>query len=383
MIYLNNAATSYPKPPCVTEALQAYLAGAPASQFRGSQQLGRMDTEEICRQNLGKLMGLEETDRIFFASGATEALNAVLCGMAGLLESGEILVTQTEHNSVLRPILNQDVLKRFSMVMVPCNAEGEITEEALEHAVTKKTKALVINHCSNVTGKVQDMHMAGEFARKHHLFFCADTSQSAGCMPVLGDQWGVDALVFTGHKSLMGIPGTGGYYIRSGWKMKPFLYGGTGKNSAQLIYEEDYEYEAGTQNLPGIVALCAGTDYILRTGLQNIQAKEQKMIRQIYSQLRSVNGIQLYGDEKTCTGPLLSFNFNNLRPADAAYILQNVYGITVRAGLHCSPLIHRAMGTENYGTVRVSVSMFTTEEEIEMFLEAVRHIADAGTGGNQ
>ena len=381
MIYLNNAATSYPKPSCVIEALQAYLNSTPASQFRGSEQIGRPDTEEICRKNLGKILGIKETERIYFSSGATEALNTILCGMSDLLEEGEILVTQTEHNSVLRPILNHECLKRFEMVTVPCTMDGEVTREALEKSVTDRTRALIVNHCSNVTGRVQDMNMIGEFARRHHLFFAADVSQSAGCLPVCADEWGADALAFTGHKSLMGIPGTGGYYISPAWKMRPFQYGGTGRNSSQLIYEEgDYEYETGTQNLPGIAALGAATGYILETGLRTIIEREENLMRILYEGLGAMSGITVYGSRETCKGPVMSFNFKNLSPSDAAYIFQNIYGITVRTGLHCSPLIHQAMGTEKQGTVRISISCFTTEEEIMEFLKAAGQMACAGTG---
>lgn len=380
MIYLNNAATSYPKPSCVKEALQAYLNSTPASQFRGSEQIGRPDTEEMCRENLGKILGIKETGRVYFSSGATESLNTILCGMADLLEDGEILVTQTEHNSVLRPILNHECLKRFKMVTVPCTMDGEVTIEALEKSVTERSRALVVNHCSNVTGRVQNMKKIGEFAHRHHLFFVADVSQSAGCLPVRADEWGVDALAFTGHKSLMGIPGTGGYYISPAWKMRPFQYGGTGRNSSQLIYEEDYEYETGTQNLPGIAALGASTGYILETGLQTIMEQEDHLMRILYEGLGAMSGITLYGSRAACKGPVMSFNFRSLSPSDAAYIFQNVYGITVRTGLHCSPLIHQAMGTEKQGTVRISISPFTTEEEIMEFLKAAEQMACAGTG---
>lgn len=383
MIYLNNAATSYPKPSCVKEALQAYLNSTPASQFRGSEEIGRLDIEEKCRENLGKILGIKETRRIYFTSGATEALNTILCGMAKLLEDGEILVTQTEHNSVLRPILNHECLKKFKMVIVPCTKEGEVTLEALENSVTKRTRALIVNHCSNVTGRVQNMEEIGKFARRHHLFFAADVSQSAGCLPVCTEEWGVDALAFTGHKSLLGIPGTGGFYIRPMWKMKPFQYGGTGSNSAQLIYEEDYEYEAGTQNFPGIAALLAATGYLLATGLQTIMEWEEHLMRMLYDGLGALRGITLYGSKETCKGPVMSFNFRSLAPSDAAYIFQNIYGITVRTGLHCSPLIHQAMGTENHGTVRISISYFTTEEEIMEFLKAAGQMAAAGIGENR
>ena len=225
---------------------------------------------------------------------------------------------------------------------------------------------MIINHCSNVTGYIQDMKMAADFARKNNLLLITDISQSAGCIPVDIDGWNADAVVFTGHKSLLGIQGTGGFYIREGISLKPLKYGGTGRNSQQLTYENgDYEYEVGTQNIPGITGLLAGTEYILQTGLDWIQKKEEMLMELLYEGLKKIDGIQIYGSPKGRRGPVLSMNFDGLKASDAAYILESGYGIIVRSGLHCSPLIHKAMGTEEGGTVRVSVSWFTEEKDIK------------------
>ena len=276
MIYLNNAATSYPKPSCVKEAVQACLEDVPASQFRGGMQIGKKDIEEACRERLGRLLGISEYSRIYFTSGATEALNTVL---GGLLLDGEILVTQTEHNSVLRPVRNLLSAQKLEMKVIPCEKDGRITLAALESSVTSRTRAIVVNHCSNVTGCIQDMDMVGRFAEKHGLIFIADVSQSAGCIPIDAEKWGADALVFTGHKSLMGIQGTGGFYIRPGLRLIPLKFGGTGTDSAKLVYEnDDYEYEPGTHNLPGITALYAGVGFILETGVETIHKKERNLM---------------------------------------------------------------------------------------------------------
>lgn len=378
MIYLNNAATSYPKPSCVKEAVQACLEDVPASQFRGGMQIGKKDIEEACRERLGRLLGISEYSRIYFTSGATEALNTVL---GGLLLDGEILVTQTEHNSVLRPVRNLLSAQKLEMKVIPCEKDGRITLAALESSVTSRTRAIVVNHCSNVTGCIQDMDMVGRFVEKHGLIFIADVSQSAGCIPIDAEKWGADALVFTGHKSLMGIQGTGGFYIRPGLRLIPLKFGGTGTDSAKLVYEnDDYEYEPGTHNLPGITALYAGVGFILETGVEIIHKKERNLMEILYEELERIPGIQVYGNKETCRGPVLSMNFTGLSPSDSAYILGDTYGITVRAGLHCSPLIHQAMGTGARGTVRVSVSWFTTEEEIRSFIKAAEEIAESLTG---
>ena len=223
---------------------------------------------------------------------------------------------------------------------------------------------------------LQDMEMIREFVKRHGLILIVDVSQSAGCIPVDADKWEADALIFTGHISLMGIQGTGGVYVRSGIELKPLKYGGTGRNSAQLTYEnKDYEYEVGTQNMPGITGLLAGAEFIEQTGLAAIMEKEARLMEMLYCGLEQIEGVRIYGNHDVCRGPVMSLNFQGLKASDAAYILESGYGIIVRSGLHCSPLIHKAMGTEEGGTVRVSVSWFTEEKDIKEFLGAAKEIA--------
>lgn len=387
MVYLNNAATSWPKPSCVNEAVQACLMGTPASQFRGGSSILKKDVEMLCRGALGELLNITDHERIYFTSGATESLNTVLCGLDYGEAGSSILVTQTEHNSVLRPLMNQPALKDHMVKIVPCTAVGEVKEEFLEKAVEEEKQAgrqpaaLIVNHCSNVTGYVQDMDMISRAAKKNDLCLIVDVSQSAGSVPVYADKWKVDALIFTGHKSLLGMQGSGGFYIREGISLKPLKYGGTGRNSSQLTYEEeDYEYEVGTQNLPGITALLAGVNFIRKMGIDRIHKKESMLMQQLYEGLNRIQGIDVYGNVKECQGPVLSLNFKDLTASDAAYILESGYGIIVRSGLHCSPLIHQAMGTEKNGTVRISISCFTEEQEIREFIMAAEQIAASVRG---
>ena len=379
MIYLNNAATSYPKPPCVVDAVQACLMGAPVSQFRGGVELRKEDSTTACRRMLGELLGIEDWKRIVFTSGATESCNQLICGLdyeENKGDSVQILTTQTEHNSILRPLLNQPAVKEYGVTVIPCTSTGRITKEALENSITDVSKVLFINHCSNVTGQVQDLEMIAEVCHQHGILVIADLSQSAGCIPVNVDKWKLDGIIFTGHKSLFGMQGIGGFYLREGIKLKPLKYGGTGRNSAQLTYEmEDYEYEVGTQNQPGIEALRAGVGFILENGLEKIVEKEQNLMRLLYDGLNGCENVVLYNQFSTEHGPVMSFNINGLAPSDVAYILQNVYGITVRTGLHCAPLIHKAMGTGAKGTVRVSVSYLTEESDLEALIDAVKDIS--------
>ena len=374
MIYLNNAATTYPKLPCVLEAHAAALANPPQGQFRGSS-FGSYDFYGDCQTAMSCILGVRDRERIFFTSGATHSLNALLSGLD--LRGKRIVATAAEHNSVLRPLYNLSQLKDSEIVIVPCDRFGKVRPQDVERRMTVNTGLVIVNHCSNVTGMVQDMEAIGQVAGKYGALFLADVSQSAGRLPIRGDQWGADALVFTGHKGLFGVQGTGGFYISRKQSLRPFLYGGTGRDSSRLIYKTDaeYEYDAGTQNAPGLIALKAGVDAILKKGVEAVQVREQELVRFLYDGLSQLSGVMVYGQKDVNTGPVVSFNIQRLSPADTAYILQNGYGIVVRAGLHCAPLIHSFIGSrESKGTVRVSLSALNTMQEMECLLSALKEI---------
>ena len=375
MVYLNNAATTYPKPQCVAEAHTAALCSPPEGQFRSSGQGTGKDVFTCCRENLGRLFGIGSPERIYFTSGATDSLNQLFHGLER--KGKKILVTQTEHNSVFRPLLN-GIADGIELEIVPCDKYGWVNPEAFEERITDETGLFVLNHCSNVTGMVQEAALFGEIAKRHGILFMLDASQSAGCIPVDCDEWYVDALVFTGHKVLFGSQGTGGYFLREGVKMKPYRYGGTGNDSNKLVYKDnEYEYEVGTLNGHGLRALNAGTEYILERGVKKIEEEEQRLMELLYNGLAELNGVTVYGENARNKGPVLSMNIAGLRPSELAYILQNGYETVVRAGLHCAPLIHQALGTERYGTVRVSISALTKRQEAERFLEIMEEIAVA------
>lgn len=375
MIYLNNAATTYPKPQCVQDACNAFFHRLPAGQFRSASDAGMPDIFTECRKKLGALLGIRETERIFFTSGSTEALNKIFYGLG--IPASRIVVTATEHNSVLRPLYNIPAIQG-NPIVVPCDGNGRVHPEELERCITKDCRALVVNHCSNVTGCIQDMERIGRIAQKHGLLFIVDISQSAGCIPVDVDGWAADAAVFTGHKSLFGIQGSGGYYIRDGLPFRPMLFGGNGKDSSRLVYDQDtYEYEAGTQNGMGVAALDAGAGYLLEKGVALIRREEQEKMRFLYEELSRMEAFIPYGNVKENQGPVLSFNIKGLKAPDTAYILLNSYGIVSRAGLHCAPLLHAYLGSGQWGTVRISISDQNTWADLERFVSAVREIGQA------
>ncbi len=386
IIYLNNAATSYPKPSCVQETAVRAVSAPPPGQFRDGNETAGEDLFTQCRERLGRLLGIADTERIRFASGATESLNRLLLGLG--IPASRIITTVTEHNSVLRPLYNLPGIAGRP-VLLPCDAGGFVDPALLEkEAARTQARAVVLNHCSNVTGAVQDAEAFGEIARRYGLLFILDASQSAGCMEVDADAWHVDAIAFTGHKSLLGLQGTGGFFVRGGVPFRPVRYGGTGRESEKLLFEEeDYVPDAGTQNMPGIAALASAAGWILEEGIEEIRNTEHILRSKAVEALRTIPGIRICGDPAGETGkddpagnsarrygPVISFRTDRLNADDLGYILRSGYGIVTRTGLHCSPLIHPYIGSDKKGTVRISFSPFNTAEDINVLTDALREI---------
>lgn len=375
MIYLNNAATSYPKPDCVKESVNKAIEQIPTAQFRSTQKENN-NRATTCKKQLGKLLGILDYERIFFTSGATDSLNQVLHGITATCH--HMITTATEHNSVLRPLHNFVDYGTFSYSLLPCDVNGVLCYDKLESLLTRNTDVILVNHCSNVTGAVVDLKRINTFAKRHNLLLVVDASQSAGCIPIDVDQLGIDVLIFTGHKSLLGIQGIGGYYLSRALVLPPQRFGGTGSDSFLLKYSRDnYEYEVGTQNGVGIAALHSAVSYILQEGVESIHQKELSLIHTLYDGLSVCQLVTLYGTKETIQGPVLSFNIKGLSPSDVAYILHTSYDIIVRTGLHCAPLIHEVLGTLPMGTVRISPSYFTTTGEIDIFLSSIQELCNS------
>ena len=385
MIYLNQAATTYPKPETVKEAVKAAIALPPFSQNRTFSAEHQEDISEKCRQRLAKLFHIENRDRIYFTSGATDSFNRIVRGLD--LEGQRVIATANEHNAVLRPLYN--LYDHLQIDIADIDSEGNLLYEQLEKMLQKSAKAVFVNQCSNVIGKTVDLETISEMAHRAGALVVADVSQSAGHMEVDAEKMGIDILVFTGHKGLFGPQGTGGYYVNPNIRLKQTVFGGTGYDSKRLVMDEDSaEYEVGTQNLHGLAGLCAGVDFVLQQGVQTIQKKEQELLEILRRELGGMKHITVYGgsvsadkaSEKessrkdACGGSVLSFNVRGLSPSDVGYILANSYDIIVRSGFHCAPLVHSALGTDEKGTVRVSVSCFNTVEDIEKLIAAVREL---------
>lgn len=379
MIYLDNAATTLQKPPEVGQAMLAALqtAGNPG---RGAHEPTLHAARLVygAREALAELFHAESPACIAFAANATQALNTALCGL--LAPGDHVLTTVCEHNSVLRPLYRlrgQGVQVDF----VGVDAQGKLRCEQFAQRLRPNTKAIVVTHASNVTGCVTDLVRVSAFAKAHGLLMIVDAAQTAGARPIDVQELGLDVLCFTGHKALLGPQGTGGLYVRPGLQVAPLVVGGSGVHSFAEAHPSEMPtaLEAGTLNVPGLAGLEAGVRWLLRQGVETLCAKETALARLFYENIQGVPGVVVYGG---CTtgphAPIVSLNLAGEDSARVADALWEEYGICVRAGAHCAPLMHKALGTVEQGTVRFSFSHQNTAQEVLAAAAAVRALAEEG-----
>lgn len=367
MVYLNNAATSYPKPEAVLLRVNGVLREPPASEGRSN----KADSRNRARRTIASFFG-GSADRLIFTSGATEGLNVAL---QGLLQPGDhVVTTETEHTSVLRPLRLLEERIGIRWTPVPCDAEGYVNPRAVTAACTADTRMVVLNHGSNVTGAVQDLETIGAFCRKNGILFVVDASQTAGHVPIDMAAMQIDVLVFTGHKGLLGIEGCGGFCFAEGITIRPLKVGGTGVRSDMLEQPAELPHllEAGTLNRAGIESMAAGIEYLSGSGdsdMRRTLALRDRVVDELLAMGRPV----VYAARRAGRyGPLLSFNIPGLSPADAGDMLGMSFDIAVRSGLHCAPLIHRRVGSYPEGSVRASFGRFNTEEDADRLLDALK-----------
>jgi cysteine desulfurase / selenocysteine lyase len=376
MIYLNNAATSFPKPASVLEAASRAMREAPSTHARSVSDADENTYEVHCRVSLARLFSAPRPDQIILTSGATESLNLVIRGLQ--LQGRHVITTSIEHNSVLRPLRRLESAGVIVLSIIKCDREGNIDPAQVQKELMPNTSLVVVNHCSNVTGTVIDLQAIGNIAHTANAFFLVDASQSAGRIPIDVTAIDADAVAFSGHKSLYGISGTGGLYLKNPFTLEPLKVGGTGQWSEfpeQPMVMPLY-YEAGTPNSTGIAALHAGVEFVSSIGVASIGAHESALVRHIVSALSTESTITLYGNSDRHTErSLLAMNISDFEPDDVAFLLHESKGIVTRSGLHCAPLIHQFIGTSPAGCVRVSPSYFTSREDADMFIEAVLEIS--------
>lgn len=375
-IYLDNAATSHPKPESVYRAVDHALREIGASPGRGGYRRGLDATRIIfeARESLAKLFSISDSARLVFTSSATEALNLAISGM--LRPGDHAVTTSMEHNSVSRP-LRMAELRGAAITRIPCDRYGFLNPRDLAAALQADTRLIALSHCSNVTGTIQPIAEIGRLARQAGIPLLVDAAQSAGVMPIDVGEMGISLLAAPGHKGLLGPQGTGLLYIAEGIDLPPLLVGGTGGHSSGEEQPEQMpaRFESGTHNTPGIAGLRAGVDFILETGIKTIRKKEISLVDGIMAGLGAIDRVSLHGPPPGKErGGIVSFTVAGMDPAMIGFSLDQQYDIEVRTGLHCAPEAHRSIGTYPAGTVRVSPGWFTTEEQIETFLRAMRQI---------
>lgn len=373
-VYLDNAATTYPKPEAVYKAMERFAREVGGNPGRGGHARSLEAGREVlrAREAVARLLRVDDPSRVIFTKNATEALNVAIQGV--MRGGGHAVITSLEHNSVWRPLEAMARSGAIAYSIVECGKEGTPEPSAVRAAITPETRLIACVHASNVTGGLMPVEDIAEIADERGIAFLVDAAQTAGRKELHPEAMGVHYLAFSGHKELFGPQGTGVLYIAPGWEVEPLSYGGTGslsESSSQPEFLPD-RYESGTLNAFGLAGLRAGVEFVLEVGVENIRRHEEELTFRMLEGLERMDGIAAYGprDWERRVG-IVSFNLAGLTSSEVASRLDEVYGIRVRSGLHCSPLAHRTIGTLESGVVRAGLSYLNTAEDVDLLLKAL------------
>ncbi|MDU1202992.1 MAG: aminotransferase class V-fold PLP-dependent enzyme [Clostridiales bacterium] len=376
-IYLDNAATSFPKPKEVADAVYDFMINNGTSSGRGSYKKA-MQSDYIvyeCRKLIGNLFNFDDPKKVVFTSNVTDSLNIAIRGI--LKENDHVITSSLEHNAVWRCLKTLEKDINIKIDTVECSKDGITNPEDIKKYIRKDTALIVFTQASNVLGTIQPIKEIGKIARENKIVFLVDAAQSAGAMKIDIKEDNIDILAFTGHKSLLGPMGTGGLIINTDIDIKPLKAGGTGGDSA-YDYQPDYypnHLETGTSNVSGIAGLRAAIKFLNREGIDNIHNKEKELTKYALQRLETVKDIEIYGP-KDCEKILsvISFNIKNKRPEDISTILDQKYDIMLRAGLHCAPTAHSVINTKDRGSLRIGIGYFNTKDNIDKLVEALNNL---------
>ncbi len=376
MIYLNNAATAFPKPPAVVEAVRAALSEAPAHPGRGG---GGEDGLLACRRLVAELFDVDGPERVALLPSATHALNLAIGGLAGAGE--HVVTTCLEHNSVLRPLAHGSAEGRLEVTHVRADVEGHVRPRDVERAMCPRTRLVVVTHACNATGTVQDVEEIAGVAAGRGAALLIDASQSAGVVPLSHRSLpGRVFVAFAGHKTLLGPPGVGGLVLADD-RLPQAIVGGTGVRSEEVLHPADLplRHEAGTPDTPAIAGLAAGVRLVLERGVEAEGARRGRLVRRLVERLASIPGVSLSpvagGDDRV---GIVAFTLVGWTPGDLGDALLRSFDIEVRTGLHCAPLVHGALGTAPLGTVRASVGWANTASDVDALAQALSALAGTG-----
>lgn len=374
--YFDHSATSNPKPQVVInsviEALTIFNGNPSRSSHKKSIELERKIFE--IREKIANFFNIKDPLQIAFTKNSTEALNFAIKGIN--LENCHIITSVLEHNSVLRPINYLKDEKNIKVSYIIPDKNDEIVMENIEKNITSNTKAIIINHISNVTGYIFNLEKIGEICKKNNLIFIVDVSQSAGCYKIDVEKYNIDILCFTGHKSLLGIQGIGGIYVNKNISLTPIIEGGTGSYSKIPRQPSKMPecLEAGTVNVPGILSLGAGIDYINSIGLDFIFNHEWNLTQYFIKKISTIDSIIIYDNFNVPRGPVVSINMKGINASELTNILSEEFNIFTRGGFHCAPLAHKYLGTYDFGCVRFSFGFSNTIEEVNYCIDSLKKI---------
>lgn len=377
MIYLDNAATTFPKPESVyakmDDCMRNYCANPGRSGHKMAMESARVVEET--RDIIAKLFNIKNPMDVVYTFNATDSLNLAI---KGFLKPGDHVITTTmEHNSVLRPIMELENIG-VEHTFVQADEEGRVDPKDVEAAIKDNTKLIAIIHASNVTGTLIDIETIGKIAKNHGITYLVDASQSAGIYDIDVDKLNIDMLAMPGHKGLLGPQGTGVLYVNNKIRLHGQREGGTGSKSEEIIQPDLYpdKYESGTHNTPGIVGLGAGVEFLLETGLDNIRKHEEELSQYMIDEILKIDGVKLYGPKSAKErAAVIAVNIKDLDSGEVTFRLDREFGIATRSGIHCAPLAHKSIGTLEQGAVRFSLGYFTTKEEVEEAIKAIKVIA--------
>lgn len=378
-IYLDNAATSFPKAPGVAESMSDYILNIGTNVGRGayssSYEAGNIVYET--REFICDLFNFNKPENVIFTKNITESMNVLIKGL--LKEGDHVIVSSMEHNAIMRPL--NSLGNKIEYTKALCNNLGELDIEDVINSIKPNTKAIIMTHASNVSGTILDLEKVGEICKENNIFFIIDSAQTAGFLNLDFQRLNADAIGFTGHKSLMGPQGIGGFILNNKMvnELSTLIEGGTGSLS-DTEFQPNYmpdKFESGTLNIPGIYGLNASLKYLLDYGIINIREKEIQLIDRFLKGLINIENIEIIGNKtsKGRTG-VLSLDFTNYDNGIVAHELSKSHGIMTRSGMHCAPSAHKTLGTFPRGTVRFSVSHFTTFKEIDYAIDCINKIVN-------
>lgn len=378
-IYLDNASTSFPKPKEVLNSINDFMINLGGNSGRGSSSSSLKSSHVTynCREAIAQFFNYDKSENVIFTNNITSSLNILL---DSIVQEGWHVITSTmEHNSVLRPLFKLKEERNIELTVVQADKNGFVTAADIDGAIKNNTKLVILSQASNVIGNIQPLKEIGELCRKKSIYFIIDTAQSAGSMTVDFKNLNCNALAFTGHKGLLGPQGIGGFIIDDDLNeiAKPVFVGGTGSMSYSLV-QPDFlpdKFESGTLNTPGIAGLYSAINYINKETINAIHTKEMYLSRILLDNLNNMDYVTLYGPDTTANRvSTFSINLNNMNSNEFSYYLDSKYNIITRTGLHCAPLAHKTIGTENMGTVRISIGYFNTVEDIKSLTDAIYNI---------